>query len=181
VGKLPHQTSSLFLCLFLVIFSLLFSPFHMNYKTAHIWYRIHANIFCIFHTESNQILILSWNSFPQFYTKCYCVKYRLSVPNFLRLTFVCGFCAPDLFLIRFFSSAAFPLLIHSCDIRMVAHCFSLFLDAIGTLGTGLISMRSFDSVYISIPSAAGETGFFLDLWTCLLWMLKVLVLPLCLE
>jgi hypothetical protein len=41
---------------------------------------------------------------------------------------------------------------------MVALCFSLLLNATGILGTGLISRRCFDGVYISIPSLANEVG-----------------------
>jgi hypothetical protein len=61
-------------------------PFHMNYKTAHTWYRVNSNILCLFHTESSQILMY-WNSFSSMHNKCYSGKYRLPVMNFPRECF----------------------------------------------------------------------------------------------
>jgi hypothetical protein len=46
--------------------------------------------------------------------------------------------------------------IYSCDVNMVALCFSLLLNAIRILGTGLIWRRCFDGLYTSIISMANE-------------------------
>jgi hypothetical protein len=39
---------------------------------------------------------------------------------------------------------------------MAAICFILLLKAVGILGTGLISRKCFDGVYVSIPSVIDE-------------------------
>jgi hypothetical protein len=53
-------------------------------------------------------------------------------------------------------SAAFRLLTCSCDVKMFALVSASSLNAIGTLGTRVTSRRSFDAVYVQIPSVADE-------------------------
>jgi hypothetical protein len=101
-------------------------PFHMSYQTAHNWYRIHSTIFYIFHTENRYWYCLEI-VFPTFRINAVVLNivflFWTFLEVFFRLAFVRGIFVPNILPVRFFSSAAFLLLVCSCDVRMVALSF----------------------------------------------------------